>query len=54
MELKSMERYESNKESETLSSYNLSLMDVSGLTKMNKTLLDVAYESLDPNYFTKS
>ena len=43
-----MEQYKNNEESETLSSYSLSSMDVSQLTPINKTLLDVACENFRP------
>ena len=37
-----------------LSPYSLSLMDVSRLTPMNKTLVDVDCETMDPKLFTKT
>ena len=49
-----MARHSNNEESETLSSYSLLRMDVSQLTLMNKTVLDVACDILDPKLFTKT
>lgn len=37
-----------------LSVYSLLLMNVSELTPMKKTLLDVSFETLDPNLFLKT
>lgn len=48
-----MARHSNNEESETLSSYSLLRMDVSQLTLMNKTVLDVAFKRfwIPKNYF---
>ena len=51
IELSSTARYKSSEVSKTLSSYRLSLMGVSRLTLINKTLLDAACDTLDPNLF---
>ena len=48
-----MAQHESNKESEILSSYSLSLKNLPLLTLMNKTLLEVALDILDPKLFSK-
>ena len=42
-----------NKSETSIVSYSLSPINVSRLTQMNKNLLDVAYDTLDPKLFAK-
>lgn len=43
MKLSNMERFQSNEESESLSSYSLLIMDVSRLTPTTKILVDMVF-----------
>lgn len=52
--LKFVARNKINEESKTQSSYSLSLIAVSRLKLMNKSILEVACKTLDPNIFTKT